>query len=343
MKSDEKISEVTHQLTGDLLSDRKLLEKAIISEKQNPQDAVYLSGLLSLYYFSSDFDNIDQFISFLLNDDLGADNLTIALKALENSGQLDRAAFLATHGIHAFEESIDKSDLFPPVAGTDYRNFNNRIEEILYLNDNNENHQLIRPKMNYSNLYQRFANIILKQDDAKQAEIATKKALEWNPYNVDAWLTGAEASLELCDLAGFLDKTKKALSFCYKPNRLAQCYNNFGRYYEKMQLLDVALACYSYAFSLQQVDDYRESLDRMMKLLNIAQMPSAKSIIATLNKYNIPLNTSQSVVRAAYLLGKIYYERKNYENALKYLSIAYSLADLPEVKALIDEITSYLN
>jgi TPR repeat protein len=80
-----------------------------------------------------------------------------------------------------------------------------------------------------------------------------------------------------------------------------------------------------------------------MKLLNIAQMPSAKSIIATLNKYNIPLNTSQSVVRAAYLLGKIYYERKNYENALKYLSIAYSLADLPEVKALIDEITSYLN
>lgn len=71
--------------------------------------------------------------------------------------------------------------------------------------------------MNYSNLYQRFANIILKQDDAKQAEIATKKALEWNPYNVDAWLTGAEASLELCDLAGFLDKTKKPFPFAINP------------------------------------------------------------------------------------------------------------------------------
>lgn len=339
-----KIEQISAQLTGNVKVDRPFLyENIVATSKQGKDEKYYLSFLTTMYYFFSDVDNIEQFKEVIALDKRPADSLAIALKHLSELNEGEKAIYLGMHAASEMETLIEKRELYPPLSGTDYRNFDSRIEEVLYYADNKANNQLIVAQTNYSRFYTVLVSLYLKANHASNAYKYALKALEWNPYSADAYLNLSKANNLLGDYNSAIEAALNAVKYAYKKPRIADAYRQISLNYTELGKYKIALAAQVISAYYDPSDDIENEIAALLKILNRNQIPPAEKLLKVLEEANIPHGYNDTLISAALMLGRRYNEQKNYELALKYLAIAYELGPLEEIKKLIDEVKAKIN
>ena len=340
----KKIEQITSELTGDLTIDRAFLKREIdLALADKEVERYYLSFLTTMYYYFSDVDNIDQFKSVVATDPHVADSLCIMLKYLREENEYDRAIYLGTIGAETFELGMRKQELYPELLGTDYRNFDNRIEEVLYFTQNENNHQLVVPKTNYARFYNELAGILNLNGDAQKADHYANLALKWNPFSADAYFNLSKALLTLGDYDNALKAAINMLNYAYKKNRMADAYEQIARIYTALGNYKGAIAAEAYAVLNEETPERVSDLGALIEMMTLKAVPTSEQLMEYLISEGIRTSPSKDIFSAAYLLGKRSLEKKNDELALKYFTIAYDLIPLEEIKKIIEEIMSRNN
>lgn len=76
--------------------------------------------------------------------------------------------------------------------------------------------------------YRTYGSLCLKLSKFRRAEDAFKKAICWNPVDLDSYLGLAECYKNLNMLSRYLDVTKQAYRFCCSRATMARYYRNMG-------------------------------------------------------------------------------------------------------------------
>lgn len=344
MNIQEKINQIGQHLTGNLGNDREYLLLELMEAKKTKADLLILNAIYSFYYFCFAEREIDILQRIIIEDPYNANNLTIAIKSLIQTKNIDRAIYLARVGIDTIEEYFTKKEMYRPADGVEYRCFNNPIEEVLYALRNTKKVAMMKVDVNYSNLYAISGELNAETENYPQAIHDLEIALRWNPSNVDAIFSLAEVFRNKGDYEQYKDLNLSTLLYIYKKERLAKTYYHLGIYYVHHGDYETAHCLFVYSLGIHYSQDAKDSIAHMENLLGKQlDVPNANVIIATLKKAKIPLSVAPEVVEATYYLGKLNYTKNHHELAIKFLSLAYELSHHEEIKALLNKIKSRLN
>lgn len=188
-----------------------------------------------------------------------------------NSGDYDKAADILMKVLDVIElEYEDKrkagmldNDLnVRKSEGTDkiWLCTNHIMEYYIYACYFEPQEEILMPELPIAEYYRTYADLCVKLQKYKRAEDAYKKALCWNPVDLDSYLGLAECYKYLNMMSRYLDVTKQAYRFCCTRATMARYYRNMGFYYLSSYNTDMAKACYTYSNIYYHTDNADSSL-----------------------------------------------------------------------------------
>ena len=190
-----------------------------------------------------------------------------------NSGDYDKAADILMKVLDVIElEYEDKrkagmldNDLnVRKSEGTDkiWLCTNHIMEYYIYACYFEPQEEILMPELPIAEYYRTYADLCVKLQKYKRAEDAYKKALCWNPVDLDSYLGLAECYKYLNMMSRYLDVTKQAYRFCCTRATMARYYRNMGFYYLSSYNTDMAITVApSPSNQMEVIDDDSFSYD----------------------------------------------------------------------------------
>ena len=199
-----------------------------------------------------------------------------------NSGDYDKAADILMKVLDVIElEYEDKrkagmldNDLnVRKSEGTDkiWLCTNHIMEYYIYACYFEPQQEILMPELPIAEYYRTYADLCVKLQKYKRAEDAYKKALCWNPVDLDSYLGLAECYKYLNMMSRYLDVTKQAYRFCCTRATMARYYRNMGFYYLSSYNTDMAKACYTYSNIYYHTDNADSELNYIENALKEAK------------------------------------------------------------------------
>ena len=116
--------------------------------------------------------------------------------------------------------------------------------------------------------YRTYGSLCLKLSKFRRAEDAFKKAICWNPVDLDSYLGLAECYKNLNMLSRYLDVTKQAYRFCCSRATMARYYRNMGFYYVARYTTEAARVFKTYNNIYYKTDNADNELKYLEQALN---------------------------------------------------------------------------
>lgn len=186
----------------------------------------------------------------------------------------------------------------------------NAIQYMLILNDENGK-EFKETGIDFSIGYTYLGIIAVEQHNINKAREALKQALQWNPYNMSAMFEDIEIYKIEGKLEDYRNKTVESINKIYNPIDLARFYRNLGYYYIENKQWDLAKAIYCYSIRISNNDKAQNELIYIMQKTNDKTLPELKDIKNILEKYSIPSNISDRILK---ILMQMYNQMKNDNN-----------------------------
>ena len=179
---------------------------------------------------------------------------------------------------------INEASSYDNDSETDYYNFNDVIDFVLYTRINKPSKNIKWIGTPFSNAYNCLAYIYNEEKKYDEALKMVEKSIKWNPMSLYPLFEKCETYKMQKNWEEFKKTTESLYDKIYNASDLAHYYRNLGLYYIEMNDLNLAYALYSAAIKFEKNksaysemlyinqklnrDDYQMSSEEGLKLLN---------------------------------------------------------------------------
>lgn len=189
---------------------------------------------------------------------------------------------------------INEASSYDNDSETDYYNFNDVIDFVLYTRINKPSKNIKWIGTPFSNAYNCLAYIYNEEKKYDEALKMVEKSIKWNPMSLYPLFEKCETYKMQKNWEEFKKTTESLYDKIYNASDLAHYYRNLGFYYIEMNDLNLAYALYSAAIKFEKNKSaYSEMLYINQKLnRDDYQMPSEEGL-KLLNDNNIQFGIKQ--------------------------------------------------
>lgn len=231
--------------------------------------------------------------------------------------------------------TINKKD-----AVGEYFNFNEAMEEILFRHFYKSGKEVRHTSIPYSIIYLQYGSLLLELGKIKESREALKKAISWNPINLNTTFEYIETFKATGEFEKFAELTREAFKHAFRSKDVAHCYRNMGYYFIEKELYKVAVGCY--LLSMNYDKDNQNAKGELFYIENKTgtkiKEPTMEEIKEYSKKYMFPLGANEEVISIAYNYGKHFAEEGQEEPAKYFMLIIYELTQDENIKKIIDNI-----
>lgn len=266
-----------------------------------------------------------------------------------NSGDYDKAADILSAILERIEECTDErkagtmDDTFVKKSDMDgrpiYISLNHVMEYYVYACYFEPETDVLCTELPVGEYYRTYGSLCQKLSKFRRAEDAFKKAICWNPVDLDSYLGLAECYKNLNMLSRYLDVTKQAYRFCCSRATMARYYRNMGFYYVARYNTEAARVCYTYSNIYYKTDNADNELKYLEQALNDKTPEySVKQMQEILDKNEVEPGPDSKTIGIIYRVGELMMNDKDYRLARDCFSIVYDITQEAQLKTLLDEL-----
>lgn len=269
-------------------------------------------------------------------------------KEILDSGDLEKAKELLSEVLEAIEEAYDErrpatidNDLRVTKTDEDGRDIfislNHVMEYYVYACYFEPETQVQYVDIPVGDYYRTYGELCLRINKFHAAEDAYKKAICWNPVDLDSYLGLAECYKNLNMLGKYLEVTKLAYRYCCTRATMARYYRNMGFFNVASYKPQVGRVCYTYSNIYYKTDN----ADRELAFIKEAtgdeeQELSIKEMQKVLDEENIEPGPDSKTIGIIYRAGEIFMEDGALKLARDCFSIVYDITREPQLEELLD-------
>ena len=274
-----------------------------------------------------------------------------------NSGDYDKAADILSAILERIEECTDErkagtmDDTFVKKSDMDgrpiYISLNHVMEYYVYACYFEPETDVLCTELPVGEYYRTYGSLCLKLSKFRRAEDAFKKAICWNPVDLDSYLGLAECYKNLNMLSRYLDVTKQAYRFCCSRATMARYYRNMGFYYLSSYNTDMAKACYTYSNIYYHTDNADSELNYIENALKEAKDKGVtkddkeydiRTMQAMFDKENVEPGPDSKTIGIVYRVGELMLQDKEYALAKDCFSIVYDITNEQQLEGVLAEL-----
>ena len=271
-------------------------------------------------------------------------------KEIFDSGDLERSADILEEMLQRIEEASDErragrfeNDTFVKKSDMDgrpiYISLNHVMEYYVYACYFEPEADVKCTEIPVGEYYRTYGELCLRLSKFHRAEDAYRKAICWNPVDLDSYLGLAERYKNLNMLSRYLDITRQAYRFCCTRATMARYYRNMGFYFVAKYQTEAARVCYTYSniyYKTENADNELKYLEDALK----EETPeySIRDMQKILEGQDVEPGPDSKTIGIIYRVGELMMEDKDYALARDCFSIVYDITQEGRLKTLLDEL-----
>lgn len=332
------IKEIKAELTGDPMQDIPFLQQQGEKYKSHPEAPQILKELSNMSYELLPEENKKQLRDALFIGDKRIDQTYNEANNLVKANDLDGA-------IKLLEEIEKKADsAFAPESTPKNFSFRNRLDEYIYVHYNNPEEKYVRTPYDFCMYFSALGYLLIEKRQPEKAVEKLKKAIAYNPVNVDPRFELAEAYKLLARPENLLETVRETLRVCTTSAYIARCYANLGYYCIEIKDYDSAVAFYYESLIYAKNPAIQGELNHIRHLTGKPIIPPTREmVLEAFKKYDIKNGPEQEIINIAYSLGSYCMEHNAHpEESLFYMSIAFDLSHDEKIRDTIDMLNAQI-
>ena len=336
----EIMTEITSNLTGDQDSDIEYLTNKCEEYKTHEMATEILRGIGRIMYDLLPDEKRERINMAIKNDSLGWKATLEEVDFCIYKKDFSKARVL----IESLIDKLEASGLYKDDEVTEYKDFYEYFEEVIYSFMNKPEKTLRSPGYPFANIYLRYGGLLFEFHEHEKAKEALIKAVEWNPISAEIAFELAENYKATGDVETFFDMSKQAHKNCFRPATLARCYRNLAYYYTENKKYREAMAC---LIRSGTYDDASANLQSEMYFIQetnggVRINLEPDEVMDILEKENIPIGPDQDVLGLSFALAKGCMDRKELNGAEYFLNIFYDLTGDEQTGKMLDTVRKTL-
>lgn len=332
---DEIMQEITAGLTGNPKEDFSYLKSKCQEYKDHDMAKEIMRACGRLMYDLLPEDKKKAIANAADNDSLGIESVLEEIrfnyfkKNYDKALQMMEDLVAKVEGMHMYEDD----------QVSEYREFNELFEEVLYVQKNNPTKTIRRPQhMPYTEIYELYGSLLVELHRPEDARRALEKGLCWNPMHFGITTEYLETYKMEGDMDHYLEGTLNAFKIAIHAPQLARCLRNLGYYFVEKKLYPEAVAVYTLSCEYEKSQTVSSELYYISQVAGNIETPSIKDLEGYADKYDFPIGADKDVIGWSYAYGMHCAEKGQHEEARYFLEILYELTNDEEVRKIIDAI-----
>lgn len=241
-------------------------------------------------------------------------------------------------------EIVEDAGMFSPADDEAFFCFNNMLEQVFYDEVFKPGKRLNQVPDNYADMYHKCGALLLEARQYDEAELILKKALHWNPVDVDILLTLSEVYKVRGDLETYFSMMKQCLACAYSKRSLARAYRGVGHYYAEQEEYDTASAFYIFSLYFDQDNEtVHHGLSYIKQKTGEApHLPStseeADAMLNSIIDLDFQIWANPKIIDITLSLIREAVKAKMPDAVRYYLGIAYELTGNDDMRKLMDQM-----
>ncbi len=235
---------------------------------------------------------------------------------------------------------LDENQPYRDDEVSEYYNFEEYFEEVLFKELNNPEKELRRVPVPYTRIYNMYGYILYELDKFDEAKKCLEIGLGWNPVSFKLMAEYCEILKIKDDMENFFKLTLNAFKIAFRPQNVARCFRNLGYYFAGKELYSEAKV--AYIMSLQFERDSEQALKELYyvdeKTNHQLEKPPIEKVKEFSEEYGFPIGADLNVLNLAFENGKKSLEKRNPGLARYFFTILYDLTNDPDIKAALDKL-----
>ncbi|MBP3869538.1 MAG: hypothetical protein J6E46_01035 [Faecalicoccus sp.] len=337
---DSIMKEITLGLTGDNAADIEYLKIQMEKYKDHPLKKEILRACGRLLFDKIDPETKEKLTSLLNKNDEGTKATLDEVRFNIYKKDYDKALEI----METLIAKIEKGNLFEDDEVSEYHDFEEYFEEVLYTYHFQPKKTIRRVPVPYTEIYMLYGSLLFEMKQYEQAREALKKGLKWNPTSFKITMEYIETYKVFKDFDKTFELTKEAFKIAFRPADLARCYRNLGYLFIEKEAWSQAIGCYQ--LSLQFEPDSKQAMSELYYIheqtAGMIKQPSFNQMKKYCEKYGFPLGPDQDVLGLSYSIGMDAYKNNNAEACKYLLGIAYDLTQDEKIKKILDQLPTDL-
>jgi tetratricopeptide (TPR) repeat protein len=255
------------------------------------------------------------------------------LDALEEAAEVRHAGTLNKSGEAALSDG----------EGKIYISLNHVMEYYIYAYYFKPDTDVLCTEIPYGEYYRTYAGLCMQLEKFNAAKKAYKRAIAWNPVDLDSYLGLAEAYKNLNKLQKYIAVTGQAYRYCCTRATMARYYRNQAFYYLSSYKPEIARDCYLYS----NVYYHTENADSELKYIEEAlkeETPKLdiKAAQKVFDENGIEPGPDSDTIGIVYKVGEIMLKDGDYKLAKDCFSIVYDITQEESVENLLNRLEKAL-
>jgi len=335
---DTIMKDITGGLSGNPKKDIAYLKEQMEKYKDHEYGKEILRACGRIMYEVIPDEMKTELANALDKDGMGLESALEEIRFCIYKKGLDKALKLMEALVAKYEEL----DMFADDAVSEYHNFRELFEEILYKQIYKPEKDVRRAEIDYSELYLLYGSLLVELKRYADAEVELKKAMRWNPSNASIAFEHAETFKPRGMMEEYYQATMDAFKIAFHPAELARCYRNLGYYFVEKKDYPTAVCCETFSLQFEKSDMVQSELYYISvqdKSVNID--PDMDAIENCFKEKGIPFGPDDDILGLAYQLTKLCIKNKNKESAEYFISIIlgfFSNIELEEMYEVIQKM-----
>jgi len=327
MNFDDIMREITSGLTGDPERDMRYLNEQCEIYKTHEMATEIIRAVGRLMYDIMPPELRESVTRLIDNNNLGEDAAIEEAEFQISKKNFGKALDILESLIGKIENDKGEFNVYLDDKVSEYHNFRNPFEDILYCEMNEPLKEVRNMRRNFDNLYYVYGALLFELERFDESEKALLKAIGINPIRVEAMFELGEIYKLRGDLERYMDLSKQCLKISYSGKNVARCFRNMGYYYVEKELYDAAVVMYYISMNFDRQTQIAQSELYYIQQTTGKPAPSFSSdeMEAICREHDVPFGPNDLVLEVAYTLGKMAENDKEYDASRFFYSIIYSL------------------
>lgn len=234
----------------------------------------------------------------------------------------------------------EESSMFEDDSVSEYHNFRETMEELLYAELEHPEKTLRNATINYAEMYMLYGCILVELKRFDEAESALQKAMKWNPVAPNIAFEHAETMKMRGRIEDFHECTKKIFKYAFRPADLARCYRNLSYYFVEKKDYETAVCCLFFSTHFEKHDLVQSELYYISQVSEKMYEPTEEELKKHFDDNDIPFGPNVEILRIAYGYGKHFYDDGNMDAAVYFLSIFADFVNDDEANRMLEDARS---
>ena len=242
--------------------------------------------------------------------------------------------------MEAMVDKYEKLDMFADDEVSEYHDFQEIFEEILYKRIHSPEKEVRRSQIKYAELYFEYGSLLFELQRYEDAEAALKKAMRWNPSSAKIAFEYAETFKARGMMDEYYTASREIFKIAFHPEELARCYRNLGYYYVEKNELQTAVCCVIFSLQFEDSNMAQSELYYIAtKNKSVNMDPDIEMVKKCFAVNDIPFGPDADIISLAFQLTKMLMESRNKEGAEYFMSILLGFFENDELRAMCAEIS----